>query len=103
MLIVSRLVIQPLKIFTEAAKEVTKGNLDVKVNIEGSDEIGQLAKSFNGMLIELQGARENIEKKVAERTADLEKINNFMVGREIKMIDLKKQINELTKNQSQKN
>lgn len=98
-LIINRLVIKPLSVFTEVSKEIAKGNLDVRVDVRDNDEIGQLARAFNDMISELQSNRENIEKKVMERTADLEKINKFMVGREIKMIDLKKQIKDLMSNQ----
>jgi len=97
--VINRLFIRPLNIFIDATKEIAKGNLAVKVNIENEGEIGQLAKAFNDMILELHDSRENVEKKVAARTADLKKINKFMVGREIKMIDLKKQINDLIKNQ----
>lgn len=100
--IINRLLFKPLNVFTGTFKEIAAGNLDAKIDLEGQDEIGQLAKGFNDMITELRETRENIEKKVAQRTDDLEKINKFMVGREIKMIDLKKQIKDLTENQCSK-
>ena len=38
-----------------------------------------------------------LEQKVAESTKELERMNNLMVGRELKMIELKKEIEELRK------
>lgn len=99
---INSLFIKPLNIFIDATKEIAKGNLEIKINVENEGEIGQLAKAFNDMISELKSSKENVEKRVAERTADLKKINRFMAGREIKMIDLKRQINELIKNQCHK-
>ena len=39
----------------------------------------------------------NIEAIIRKKTNELERFNNLMVGREIKMIELKKEINELLK------
>jgi len=60
-----------------AAGEVSKGNLDVKVNYKSRDEIGQLASSFNIMIENLKISRKTIhnqtrtlEKKVEQRTKE---------------------------------
>jgi PAS domain S-box-containing protein len=39
--------------------------------------------------------RKNIEAAIRQKTHELERFNNLMVGREMKMIELKKEINEL--------
>ena len=41
---------------------------------------------------------EGVEQKVKDRTKELETLNKYMVGRELKMIELKKQINSQNKN-----
>lgn len=87
----------PLGVFKNAAKEITSGKMDTKVDIDSSDEIGLFAIDFNKMTSTLKDSIENTEKKVKERTADLEKLNKFMTGRELKMIELKKKIEELEK------
>ncbi len=43
------LMIKPIKILTKAAVELGSGNLDVKTNIKGKDEIGILGKTFDEM------------------------------------------------------
>ena len=75
--------------------EVKKGSYDKNVKIKTNDELGELGKNFNQMTMSLKKSRSNIEKKVAERTADLEKLNKSMTGRELKMVELKKKIKDL--------
>ena len=86
-----------LKKFITVSKQVSSGNLDVKLDINSKDEIGFLAKNFNAMIFSLKKSRIDIEKKVLERTKDLENINKYMAGREIKMIELKEKIKKLEK------
>jgi PAS domain S-box-containing protein len=50
----SRTISKPIKTLRNAAIEIGKGNLDVKVEIQSKDEIGQLAKSFNNMATNLR-------------------------------------------------
>ena len=85
----------PLGMFKQAAKDITSGNLETKVDIKSEDEIGLFANDFNKMTLSLKESIENTEEKIKERTADLEKLNSFMTGRELKMIELKKKIKEL--------
>ncbi len=61
------------------------------------DEIGQLATAFNKMLEEINKSKHDTEYQVAERTQDLQKLNKFMIGRELKMVALKKEIVKLKK------
>ena len=47
------------------------------------------------MAEELEKSKRNIEKQVKKRTEETEKLNQFLIGRELKMIKLK---NKLRKN-----
>ncbi len=47
------------------------------------------------ILTELEKSKSNVERQVTERTAQLEKANKFMTDRELKMVELKKEIQEL--------
>ena len=49
MLLVSRFVSLPLQRLTEAAQQLTAGNLTVRAPTHFHDEIGQLARAFNAM------------------------------------------------------
>lgn len=77
------------------ADEIAGGNLNERIKIVSDDEISQLSRSFNNMSEKLKESKENIEEKINKRTASLEKLNQFMVGRELKMIELKKEIRKL--------
>lgn len=46
-------IIRPLRRITEATKKVATGNLNVKVDVNRDDEIGELARNFNIMVKEL--------------------------------------------------
>lgn len=95
----------------DSAIEVGKGNMDVKIEIKTQDEIGILAKAFNQMADDLKKSRaeleeynKNLEEKVKNRTKALEEkmketeeMNKYAVGRELKMIELKKEIEEMKK------
>jgi nitrogen fixation/metabolism regulation signal transduction histidine kinase len=96
--VIARAVLKPLKQFENAAKEIASGNLNQEIKVATNDEIGQLSATFNKMARELKESRGNIEKKVADRTRDLTKLNQYMVGRELKMVEMKKEINKLKNN-----
>jgi PAS domain S-box-containing protein len=70
---------RPLKALTANARELEKGNLDVDVTVSGTDEIGELGRSFSAMrssikelVGDLEESNRTLEDRVAERTADLE-------------------------------
>jgi signal transduction histidine kinase len=57
---------QPLRHLTLAAKDVSEGNLAVRVETHSRDEIGILARSFNDMVFKLQKSREELSKHERE-------------------------------------
>lgn len=112
----TRSVVKPITQLTDATKEISKGDLNVKVDIKTLDEIGQLASAFNKMVEELKHSRKQLseynktlEKEVEERTKELkkskeeleakveelERFSKVSVGRELKMIELKRKIKKL--------
>lgn len=40
---------RPIKMLTNAAEQISKGNLDVEIKVNRKDEIGQLSNTFNNM------------------------------------------------------
>jgi signal transduction histidine kinase len=60
-------VTRPVVQLASAAREVAAGNWDVRVDVAGADELGQLADSFNRMTTELLQQRERLLQ--AERVA----------------------------------
>jgi signal transduction histidine kinase len=60
-------VTRPVERLAHAAQEVAAGNWNVRVHVSGSDELGQLADSFNRMTTELLAQKERLVQ--AERVA----------------------------------
>jgi hypothetical protein len=46
--------------------------------------------------------RKRTEEAIKEKARELERFNDLMTGRELKMVDLKKEINELLKRSGEK-
>jgi len=99
---IARNLSKPLINLSNNVKKIEEGNLDLEIEIETNDEIGQLSHAFNKMTTSMKAHNENLESQIAERTKDLkvnirdlEDFKRVIVGRELKMIELKTQINEL--------
>lgn len=100
---------RPIELLSKAAEQIRSGNLDIQVPVNSRDEMGQLAVAFNHMAGSLKQAQQQLteysrelEQQVEGRTkelqtkiAELEQMNNILVGREIKMSELKKENEEL--------
>lgn len=71
--IVARRITRPLEGLSRAVRKIGKGNFDVSVAIESSDEIGELSTSFNDMADELK-ARELSLKKAQHALVQSEKM-----------------------------
>ena len=63
---------RPIVRLTQIAEQVSSGNLQARAEVESPDEIGTLADSFNRMTMQLSETLLNLERRVAERTTDLE-------------------------------
>lgn len=81
-IVVSRSIQKGLDEILLSAKAVAKGDFSRKAKAFSKDEIGVLANNFNAMAEELEllqneirDANTNLEKKVAQRTAELERKN----------------------------
>jgi sigma-B regulation protein RsbU (phosphoserine phosphatase) len=53
-LLAARTVTQPLRHLAEVAKGLAAGRLDMRAEVESTDEVGELAAAFNAMVPELQ-------------------------------------------------
>lgn len=62
----------PILRLTKTAEDVSDGNLEARAESNTPDEIGVLATSFNRMTDQLKDTLGTLEKRVAERTTDLE-------------------------------
>ncbi|MCZ7396992.1 MAG: HAMP domain-containing protein, partial [Candidatus Methanoperedens sp.] len=48
--VMASMLTKPLKVLTDTANRVSKGNIHEKVSISSKDEIGDLAESFKRMI-----------------------------------------------------
>src|SRR5207249_1865070 len=72
----NRSVIRPIARLTRIAATISKGDLSIKVErFNRRDEIGSLAAAFGQMTENLIGANADLEKKIAERTVELQERN----------------------------
>lgn len=63
---------RPITVLTGTAEKISQGDLTARSNINTQDEIGALANTFNKMTSQLQDTLNGLERRVAERSADLE-------------------------------
>ncbi len=122
-LLLRSLVLMPINKLNKAIKEFGRGNLQYRIHDYPDDEIGKVAKGFNQMshslekryeqlenlnqqlkerTTELEQLRDNLEEKVGSRTKELrgkveelEAIQRVTTGRELKMMELKEEIQRL--------
>jgi PAS domain S-box-containing protein len=84
--LIRKSVIRPLRMLSNGAERVGEGNFDYIAEVKSDDEIGRLTQAFNTMVERLQKrtadlrkARDELELKVAQRTAELELTNESLV------------------------
>jgi two-component system, NtrC family, sensor kinase len=80
-----RFVHRPIKRLARGTRELAAGNLDYRIPVDNRDELGQFAQEFNLMTGELATARaeltewaKTLETRVAEKTSQLQRINEGM-------------------------
>ena len=118
--ICNRIIICPILNLYEGSKIIASGDLEHQVGTKSQDEIGQLSKAFDDMRLkikdfykdyasdlerEVKAKTEEIAKimshlekaksEAEEKAADLAETNEMFLGREEKLIELKKQIEDL--------
>ena len=81
-LLVWRVMVQPLRKLVSAARRLGEGDFSSRALLMRNDELGELAEAFDNMACEVAGMRdelvmanEQLERKVAARTEDLEESN----------------------------
>ena len=80
---------RPLREMAAATGKIADGDLSIELSSKSKDEIGQLAESFNYMLVRLKQARQELEnygrvleEKVEERTRQLTKMQDHLIQSE---------------------
>ena len=95
---VRRIVMLPLKAISVVLSE--KGGPKLAELRKRSDEFGEIARLIDQFfsqqqeLVRESKERQKAQEAMRERTAELERLNKVMVGRELKMVELKKKLSE---------
>jgi GAF domain-containing protein/HAMP domain-containing protein len=75
---VARRLAVPLVDLTETATRISCGEMDLQAAAGGPVEVSSLAEAFNSMTTQLRQILEDLEKRVAERTLDLERQSAYL-------------------------
>lgn len=71
----SRRITGPIQELARATREISGGNLGVRVRADAGDEVGMLVDSFNEMAAQLQESREVITRSAAELRRSYEELD----------------------------
>jgi GAF domain-containing protein/HAMP domain-containing protein len=71
-LLVTRSIAEPLSKLTETATQVAAGDLTLSAPVVREDEVGAVARAFNSMTLQLRNLIDGLERRVAERTQEVE-------------------------------
>jgi len=104
----SKEIISPIMVLSDLALRITEGDFETEIPqelIERKDETGTLSSSFRSMLLRLQAQIRELnesnakikeaQESVIKKNKDLEKMNRIMVDRELRMTEMKKEIEKL--------
>jgi two-component system, NtrC family, sensor kinase len=79
-LFIVRVVGKPIQALAEGTERLSRGDLGYQIEVQSQDEVGDLARSFNAMSVQLHAANEQIvawaktlEDRVEEKTGELKK------------------------------
>jgi len=73
----TQLLLGPVKRLTSVVKNIAKGDLSAKANIEADDEIGSLANAFNEMTQNINGLIVDLEDEVGSHKLTAENLNKL--------------------------
>ena len=98
------IIVNPVGQLVSATQRIARGDLSHPVAINTNDEIGDLARSFNQMLKQLEDSRKELEdysrtleRKVEERTTELERNVRELSEARIATLNILEDINEAKK------
>ncbi|MDY0340583.1 MAG: ATP-binding protein [Coriobacteriia bacterium] len=73
----SRTVVRPIERLRLNVREVGAGNLSVRSDVSGRDEVGELASAFDAMVGDLQRSYEQLESEITERCYAEETLSDY--------------------------
>lgn len=101
----TRIIVRPIGELTDSVVAFAGGEKFKKISVTSNDEIGDLGNAFNEMARKIEVAQRQIKiekSKTSVKIEELEKWQRTTIGREIKMIKLKKELTQLKAKLSKK-
>ena len=85
-LFIWRVVARPIKALSKGTEHLSQGDLGYQIAVPSQDEVGELARSFNSMSLQLRAANEQIvawartlEDRVDEKTRELKRAHDHVL------------------------
>ena len=75
----------PITYLKNSALELSKGNFDKEIMVEGSNEVKDLSISLEVMRRNIESSKKNLLRRVRERTRDLERANEELRTKEFQV------------------
>jgi two-component system, sporulation sensor kinase E len=69
---------RPVQALSDVAKRISQGHLDSEIKVQSKDEIGDLAEAFREMQTRDRALHEQLERRVEERTTELQETTDFL-------------------------
>ncbi|QSQ20554.1 cache domain-containing protein [Pyxidicoccus parkwayensis] len=94
--IVSMRVMRPVRQLAEAARRVSSGDLGVSVEARGSDEVAQLSRDFNAMVVGIQGMLTEVQQVAGSTATAAEDIRQAAEALKASSQDQSSQLTQMT-------
>jgi two-component system NtrC family sensor kinase len=85
-LFIIRVVGRPIKALAKGTEHLSRGELGYQIEVQSQDEVGDLARSFNAMSLQLRDANQEItdwaktlEDRVEEKTSELKRAHDHVL------------------------
>lgn len=80
-ILITRRIIAPIHDLQRATSEIAEGRLDRQIEISTNDEVSDLAKAFNHMLLRLQHSHRQVARQTSDMAVALERMRQEIVER----------------------
>ncbi|MES2297907.1 MAG: sensor histidine kinase [Pseudomonadota bacterium] len=86
----ARRMVRPIGVLQEGAQRIGAGDLEQRIDIHSGDELETLAEQFNDMSSQLRQSYASLERKVQERTAELQQTLTTLTQAQKQLVESEK-------------